>query len=205
VCITGINLAYVLNSGVPKRFKADSVRLQQIIVSLLNYAVKLMTSGEIVITVAACSRSISLSPSLTTLPLLEPSTSEEDREEVESELLSTSEEREERDLHFADERQVGVDLEEREEEKGEEEEMDEGEEVKVEVLEDEVVELHFQVKISGLLISEEECNMLFKPFSSHSAASQLRKIGGAGLGTHTHTCTHAQTRTQRTDSPDSLC
>ncbi|NEJ83803.1 hypothetical protein GR268_45960, partial [Rhizobium leguminosarum] len=52
-------MAYVIDNDVPKLFKADSARLQQIVVSLLNYSVKLMTSGEIVIAVSA-NRTVSL-------------------------------------------------------------------------------------------------------------------------------------------------
>jgi signal transduction histidine kinase len=161
-------LAYVIDNDVPKLFKADSARLQQIVVSLLNYSVKLMTSGEIVITVSA-NRTVSLSPSLTTLPLIEeppPSEEEYSLTDPQSEDQGPSSD------------------EEKENEKEEKGDEDEDEERRAEPkLDDELVELHFQVKISKLLISEEECNMLFKPFSSHSAASQFRQMGGAGLGT----------------------
>lgn len=155
-------MAYVIDNDVPKLFKADSARLQQIVVSLLNYSVKLMTSGEIVIAVSA-NRTVSLSPSFTTLPLIEePPTSEEEYSLTQSEDQgSNSDEENEKDEKDEDE-----------EERRAEPKLD-----------DELVELHFQVKASKLLISEEECNMLFKPFSSHSAASQFRQMGGAGLGT----------------------
>jgi signal transduction histidine kinase len=158
----GINLAYVIDNDVPKLFKADSARLQQIVVSLLNYSVKLMTSGEIVIAVSA-NRTVSLSPSLTTLPLIEePPTSEE-------EYSLTDPQSEDQGSNS--------------DEENEKDEKDEEERRAEPKLDDELVELHFQVKASKLLISEEECDMLFKPFSSHSAASQFRQMGGAGLGT----------------------
>lgn len=46
---------------------------------------------------------------------------------------------------------------------------------------DECLALHFQLPIKGVMISEEERTLLFKPFSSHGTASHLSRMGGLGL------------------------
>ena len=48
-----INLAYVLDPAVPRHLVTDTLRLQQVIVNLLNHSLRITESGEIVIFISA--------------------------------------------------------------------------------------------------------------------------------------------------------
>jgi CheY-like chemotaxis protein/HPt (histidine-containing phosphotransfer) domain-containing protein/anti-sigma regulatory factor (Ser/Thr protein kinase) len=49
----GINLAYMIEPGVPATILADATRLRQVLVNLLSNAIKFTHHGEVVVTVAA--------------------------------------------------------------------------------------------------------------------------------------------------------
>jgi hypothetical protein len=48
-----INLAYVLDPAVPRHLVTDTLRLQQVIVNLLNHSLRITESGEIVVFISA--------------------------------------------------------------------------------------------------------------------------------------------------------
>ncbi|MGD1936674.1 MAG: response regulator [Cyanophyceae cyanobacterium] len=147
-----LRIGFEIDEAVPPVVMGDAVRLRQVLVNLLSNAVKFTDQGSVTVTVSAQA----IAPQV---PQLQPQAQPTPQESEESDLLIPNQLPDSTDANngSADENDPDVDRDLN------------------------LFELQFDVVDTGIGISKEQQNQLFKSFSQVDA-SITRRYGGTGLG-----------------------